>query len=386
MAIRANPKLIDDLALYGAQDVQNCYHCGNCSAMCPFSEDPYILPRRSMRSLQMGLESKLESGLEPWLCYYCGECSTECPRDAEPGETMMSLRRWLTARYDFTGIGRMFYRHPVSEIVAVVVVFLLTVLAFSLWGVFGGNIDAYGDAPDAFLPSSSIHIFDWCLFGALLAFLLPNCARMWWFTIGRETMGKDRRMSVSAWAYIKAIYLLPLHFITQKRYAKCQHKRPWVVHLILMLSYLTMLVLIMFFISYMASGPSIDLRFHIFGYLATAGLIGTAIWALRGRMKKQEVQYKHSHESDWMFLWLLLVVAATGILQHILHHADLIAAANVMYVIHLGTVLPMLGLEVPFSKWAHLFYRPLAMYFAQVRTQEVPVEGKAPAAETVPAA
>ena len=66
--------------------------------------------------LQMGLETKLESSLDPWLCYYCGECSDDCPRDAEPGETMMSLRRWLTSRYDWTGISRLFYRSWKAEL------------------------------------------------------------------------------------------------------------------------------------------------------------------------------------------------------------------------------------------------------------------------------
>ncbi|MBM3147229.1 MAG: hypothetical protein FJ000_04950 [Actinobacteria bacterium] len=42
----------------------------------------------------------------------------------------------------------------------------------------------------------------------------------------------------------------------------------------------------------------------------------------------------------------------------------------------------MLALEVPFSKWAHLAYRPLGLYFAQVRTQEVPVEAKVPSGAT----
>jgi len=382
MAIRANPKLIDDLALYGAQDVQNCYHCGNCSAMCPFSKEPYILPRRSMRNLQMGLEKKLDGSLEPWLCYYCGECSSECPRDAEPGETMMSLRRWLTARYDFTGIARMFYRHPISEIIAVLMVALLTGVGFLLVGFLGGDINAYGDAPNAFLPSHGIHIFDWALAGVLLAFLLPNCARMWWFTLGRETLGKDRRAHLPISAYFKALYLLPLHFLTQRKYAQCEHKRPWAIHLVLMLSYVTMLVLIMFFVGEMASGPTIDWRVHAFGYAASVGLLGTVVWALRGRVKKQEVQYQHSHESDWMFLVLLLVVVATGIVQHVMHRVGLDAAANISYVIHLMAVVPMLALEVPFSKWAHLAYRPLGLYFAQVRTQEVPVEAKVPSGAT----
>ena len=61
------------------------------------------------------------------------------------------------------------------------------------------------------------------------------------------------------------------------------------------------------------------------------------------------------------------MVALTGILQHILHRSGLDAAANVTYIVHLALVVPMLALEVPFSKWSHLAYRPLAIYLAQVR-------------------
>ena len=364
MAIRVNPKLIDELELYGAEDVQNCYHCGNCSAVCPFSKEPYIFPRRPMRYLQMGLEDKLKSSLEPWLCYYCGQCSEECPRGAEPGETMMSLRRWLTSKYDFSGISRLFYRSGKIELFAVIGGALLTALAFVLWAVLrGGDIHSY-DGQNAFLPAASIHIFDWALAGVLLVLLLTNCVRMWWFT-----MGRDKELQVPFWLYVKGLYLLPLHFLTQKRYAKCEHKRPWAIHLVLMLSYLIMLVLIMFFLGVMWSGPKIDWRVHVFGYLATVGLLGTTIFALRGRLKKSEPHYAHSHETDWIFLVLLIFVAFTGILQHILHRVGFDAAANVTYIIHLMGVVPMLGLEVPFSKWSHLAYRPLAMYFAAVRAE-----------------
>ena len=370
MAIRVNPKLIDDLEVYGAQDVSKCYHCGNCSATCPFSKEPYIFPRRSMRYLQMGLEKKLESSLEPWLCYYCGECSEDCPREAEPGETMMSLRRWLTSRYDFTGISRLFYRSGKIELLAVVVGALLTGLGFVLWGMSRGSISNY-DGPNAFLPSSSIHIFDWALAGVLLVLLITNCARMWWFTIGR-----DKSIHVSLSVYIKQAYLLPLHFFTQKRYAKCERKRPWAIHIALMLSYVIMLVLIMFFLGVVQGGPDIDWRVHVFGYIATVGLLGATIYALHGRLRKTEAQYKHSHETDWIFLVLLIYVAFTGILQHILHRVGFDAAANVTYVVHLMGVVPMLGLEVPFSKWSHLAYRPLAMFFAQVRAEAARVPEK----------
>jgi quinone-modifying oxidoreductase, subunit QmoC len=371
MAIRANPKLIDELEMYGAQDVSKCYHCGNCSATCPFSKEPYIIPRRSMRSLQMGLEEKLKGDLEPWLCYYCGECTEDCPRGAEPGETMMSLRRWLTARYDFTGIAGLFYRSPRFEILAVLIVALLTGIGFLLFGFSQGSISEY-NGPNAFLPSSSIHVFDWSLAAFLIIMLGTNCARMWWFTVGR-----DHTTHVSIGSYITKAFLLPLHFFTQMRFAKCERKRPWIVHLILMLSYVTMLVLIMFFLHAMAAGPAIDWSVHAFGLLAAAGLIGTTIFALRGRIKKSEPQYEHSHETDWMFLILLVVVASTGVLQFILHRSGLDVAANIAYVVHLMAVVPMLGLEVPFSKWAHLAYRPLGMYFAELKAEAA--RAKAPA-------
>ncbi len=70
-----------------------------------------------------------------------------------------------------------------------------------------------------------------------------------------------------------------------------------------------------------------------------------------------------------MFLILLVIVASTGILQHVLHRSGYDAAANIAYVVHLMAVVPMLVLEVPFSKWSHLAYRPLAMYFADVRAE-----------------
>lgn len=386
--MRANPRLLDDLSRFGAEDVQKCYSCGNCTAVCSLASSDQSFPRRLMHTLQLGLEKKLESSLEPWLCYYCGECTTYCPRDAQPGETMMSLRRWLTARYDFTGLGRLFYRRPAVELVAVLVVALLTGVGFSLFGLLGGDIHQY-TGPDAFLPASAVHIFDWVLAGVLLAFLLPNLARMWWFTLGRETLGRERAKRVPLATYLRSLYLVPLHFLTQKRYAQCERKRPWAVHLALMLSYVTMLILIMFFLRSMWSGPAIAWRVHVFGYLASIGLIGATIWALRGRIKKIEVYHKHSHDSDWIFLVLLLVVALTGVLQHALHRGGADVAANVAYVVHLMAVVPMLGLEVPFSKWSHMAYRPLALYLAELKKQTVPVfeEEKVPETmETEPAA
>jgi quinone-modifying oxidoreductase subunit QmoC len=359
MATQIKPGLSDELRAYGSEDVDKCFNCGNCSAVCVHSEAPHILPRRSMHALQLGLEDKLKGQVEPWLCYYCGECSEQCPKEAEPGETMMSMRRWLTSKYDFSGLSGLFYRSPAWEIIAIVLAAILTAIGFVLFGVLhGGSFSVY-DGENAFLPSHYVHRFDWGMAIVLVILLGINVIRMW-----RNVMGGS---GAGIGSYLAALPQLPYQFFTQMKYKQCERTRPWAVHLALMLSYVTMLVLIMFFLRYMQAGPEIDWRVHIFGYLASIGLIVAVILNIRGRLKKDSPQHAHSHESDWMFLILLLVVAVTGVLQNVLHRSGLDEAANLMYVIHLMGVVPMLVLEVPFGKWAHLAYRPLAIYFSRVQ-------------------
>jgi hypothetical protein len=253
-------------------------------------------------------------------------------------------------------------------------------LGFVLWGWLSGHDIGQYDGESAFLPAESIHIFDWALAGVLLFFLLSNCARMWWFTIGR-----DKSIRVPLWLYVKKAYLFPLHFVTQMRYSKCEHKSPWVIHMFLVFSYVIMLVLIMFFLREFQPGPDIPWRLHVFGYIATFGLLGATIYALQGRLRKSRTHYKHSHETDWIFLALLIFVTFTGILQHILHRVGFDLAANIAYIVHLMGIVPMLGLEVPFSKWAHLAYRPLAMYFGDVRAEAMATDearSRVPATQT----
>jgi hypothetical protein len=141
---------------------------------------------------------------------------------------------------------------------------------------------------------------------------------------------------------------------------------PWMIHLGLMLGYVIMLVLVMVYIEQLQAGPEIRWQVHIFGYLATIGLITGTIYFIRSRFKKHYIQYKKSHGTDWVFVVLLFIIVITGIAQHIFHRTGLLEMANITYVVHLMSVVPWL-LRMPFSKWAHLIYRPLAMYFAAIR-------------------
>jgi ferredoxin len=374
MAVRVNPVLIEELEHYGAEDVSKCYHCGNCTATCPLSHDQFLFPRRCMRYLQMGLEKRLRSSLEPWLCYYCGECSEQCPREAQPGETMMSMRRWLTGQYDITGISRMFYRSWWAELAAVILLAELTCIGLLSYGYThgGGNLSVY-DGPGAFLPAHFIHELDWVMGGVLFALLIINCFRMW-----RFTMFDDHSRPIPISAYLHNLLLLPVHFLTQKRLRECENKRPWAFHIMIMGGYTTMLVLIVFFLPELQAGPAVRWEAHIFGYLASIGLVVGLAVALRGRLTKELPYQRYTHQSDWIFLGLLIFIVLTGITQHILHRAGLPMGANVCYIVHLMGVVSFEVTQVPFGKWSHLAYRPLAIYFSKVQAEAHAASGAVP--------
>jgi quinone-modifying oxidoreductase subunit QmoC len=126
---RITQEFARELDKFGGIDFNACYNCGSCTAVCPLAEKDATFPRRLLRYAALGLEKEIERSPEPWLCYYCGDCSDSCPRQAGPGEIMMTLRRFLTSRYDWTGISRKFYTSKAWEIgalsfVSAVVVFL----------------------------------------------------------------------------------------------------------------------------------------------------------------------------------------------------------------------------------------------------------------------
>jgi ferredoxin len=353
MAVRVNPTFIDDLVRYGAEDVQLCYQCGDCSTVCPHADDVYKFPRKSMRLLQMGLEQKLETTLEPWLCYYCGQCSEQCPREADPGETMMSLRRWLISRYDFTGIARRFFSSRTTEIIAIIVVALLTGGFLLYYGFSGGSIKIY-DGEGAFLPSSFIHRFDLTVGSILLVFLLINASRMWYFVMIRGTA-----FPVPWWLYIKQFYQLPWHFFTQKRYAECEKKHehpvfmPWLLHLGLMLGYVTMLVLVMAFVEKLQAGPEIVWLFlssDTWHYRMIAG----TVYFIRNRIRKNYVQYKKSHGTRLGFCGFVIIYRPYRYFTDIFHRTGLRKCK--LYICCTSvSVVPWL-LRCLFSKWAHLIY------------------------------
>ncbi len=161
-------------------------------------------------------------------------------------------------------------------------------------------------------------------------------------------------------------------FFSQKRWRDCSddHSR-WFKHLLLVSGYVIMLALIMGFLWWFQT----DNLYPIWhpqrwlGYYATIVLIYTSSEALWARWRKQEQLHRFSQPTDWLFPAFILVGAVTGIFVHIFRYAGWAWLTYIIYVIHVMAMVAMLDTEVGVGKWAHLFYRPLAMYLEAIKVR-----------------
>ena len=251
MSIHVDPDLMENLEKFGVKDAATCFNCGNCTAVCSLSSESTPFPRKVIRYLQLGAKDKLLESPEPWLCYYCGDCTETCPRNANPGEVMMGLRRYLTSLYDWTGISRRFYTSEFFEIAAILFVAFLVGLGFY---IFHGPMLTDRVALNVFAPNHVIEILDLILLFILSFFLLTNAYRMFKAVMGNpdqypklSVFQQQQLLNISVngvpiHIYIREAKEFVTQFFTQKKFNECGTKpqrTQWFIHLLVMTGYCT---------------------------------------------------------------------------------------------------------------------------------------------------
>jgi hypothetical protein len=314
----------------------------------------------------MGLKDKLTESVNPWLCYYCGECSDTCPRDANPGEILMSLRRYLTSLYDWTGLSRKFYTSKVWELGAILIFAALVVLMFVfLAPPVDKTLTAEGGVKiNQFAPIFWVELGDWIMAAVVAFLLISNILRMYY-----KVIIKDKSVSIPFHLYFTEFWRLIFHFTSQWKFSKCDGKRYWLSHWFIMSGYTIMFILIVVFLPWFQT-EAVHPIYHpqrLLGYYATFGLLFGLTYAIIGRLRRTDAKFKFSHVSDWLFIVMLYLTVVTGIMVHFFRIGGLPMATYYTYVIHLAILVPMILIEVPFSKWSHLAYRPFAVYFASLK-------------------
>jgi nitrate reductase gamma subunit/NAD-dependent dihydropyrimidine dehydrogenase PreA subunit len=371
-----DPNLHREIASFGGHDVDLCMNCGNCTAVCPLSEDQGAsFPRRIIHLLQVGRADKLSRTVDLWLCYYCGECSDTCPRHAEPGELMASARRYVIASLDPTGISRFLYTSKLFTGLLLAGLSLLLALILLLQG---GEMKIDHPTLFEFIPLQIVHDMGLVvIFVALFAmvFGVLRLVRLLSRTgTHLATPPTDQRANPLR-RLVAAIGKVAAEMAAEKRHRSCTeesrlpwYRSRWFMHGAIMWGFLGLAAATAFdYVLLLLAGKvpgQPEALWHptrLLGTLAGLLVVFGTTRALVSRIKKPDKYSSHSLLSDWLFLWLLLVGTVTGFLVEV---ALYLPRGMVWgYVVFLAHVI--LGMEIvllfPFTKFAHAVYRPVAL-------------------------
>lgn len=345
---KINVNFANELKKYGGINFNACYNCGNCTAVCSLSDEDNSFPRKMVRYSVIGHTNQIEMSLEPWLCYYCGECSSSCPRDANPGELMMSLRRWLTSKYDWTGLSGLLYKSITASILSFVLL-ALGIIGFAFKLEFNTErLLHYG------------HYFEIIAISAVfLIILFPDIIRMWWFTIYKP------KIKVPISSYFKVISEFFVHMFTQKRTLGCEDSYTrWLEHLILVIAYLSLLFTTVF-LNWFGTENSFII---ILGYVESAVIFVITFIFMVERLKKSNELSKHGHSSDWFFVIWLFLMGLSAFFVRLFIDLNILEINIWLYLFHLIILVQWALIIVPFGKWTHFLYRSFAMYFAKLKS------------------
>jgi quinone-modifying oxidoreductase subunit QmoC len=347
-----------------APDLSVCYQCGTCTAVCPLSTAENPFPRKEMVWVQWGMKDRALGNASIWLCHQCGTCNTYCPRDAKPSNVMAALRDYSIGHYAVPAFMGRALDHPRY------LPLLFGVPAVILLGILGwlGHLTALPEGRivfSKFIPIASIEV----TFVASIALALIGAAmggvRYWRAMAAGAASGNGRGPGVHL-----ADTLVDI--LKHRRFSQCReapgtratHKE----HL-----HRTHLAVFYGFLGLVATTTSVGVGIYAFGYLTpwpfwhpvkilgnVSGLvvIVAAIVFLWRRIADAGRAGKSTY-SDWLFLSILGLTTLTGFLSQSFRLGHLRVAYPV-YFVHLLFVFFLL-VYVPYSKFAHLIYRALAM-------------------------
>jgi len=338
-------------------------------------------PRRSIRYALLGLRQPLIENLDPWVCHDCGDCSLACPRQSEPRISMLTLRRFLSVQYDWTGMASKLLQSKawyLGSLFSVAFIVLFLIVAYHLWHLGMAAKDF------ATTPFGLDHMFPIITYYTLTVMLLPLLllfSRV--FRIWRLTMAGERPARAPLFLYAHEAWIYVYQSVTHSLMRKCPEKGRWLGHWMLALGVVMMLTIKVFALRWFQTDNIYPL-YHPqrwLGYLAT----GLILYGLReifvGRLRAQKEIYKESSFQDLVFPVLLVSTVLSGLAAHTARYAGFALTCHYLYALHIMIATPMLLVEMSFGKWSHMVYRPLALYFLAVRERAA---RQAPAAEVVP--
>jgi ferredoxin/nitrate reductase gamma subunit len=377
MGVRVDPQFLTELKKYGAMNVEKCFNCGNCTAVCSLTSNEAQFPRRIIRMAQLGMRDQLLGSKELWLCYNCGECSETCPQQAEPANLMAAARCYAITHYDPLGLGKLFCRIPIlGGLIAVGLILFFSVFMYTQRETMSTeSLKLFNFIPYEFIHTAGIVAIVLIGLASLLA-IFNMISRM----AHANDISVKNIMNGSRMNWLPALWeAVGVQSLGQKRYReecdaeenrKVWYLSKWFIHAATMWGFLglfsaTALDYLLDILGLKLTGTAVPIWYPTRFIGTLSGLLftyGVSVLLVK-RWRAADKAHSYSRPSDWIFLTLLWFSGITGFIIEIalyLPHPPI--WGYWMFLFHVSVSMTLLFL-LPFTKFAHSLYRIIALYF-----------------------
>lgn len=382
----AEKRLVDpDLAFVrtvkraGGEALKKCFQCATCSVVCNLSPDDKPFPRKEMILAAWGQKEKLIKNPDIWLCYQCNDCTTFCPRGARPGDVLAAIRSYIYECFAFPSfMGKALASPKALPVLLLVpaIILIACIAIFAPRAPDGGFLFRQGNIVDfnIFLPHSSVDAL--FVFGNILIFMFAAIGFIrFWKSL--QSGGNKNQIS-----FARALLPTIREIIYHSRFRKCDANYPRSIgHIFLLFGFVgamitTGAIFLFIFVPHylqLIGFESLHSFFElpidfphpvkILGGLSGLGLIiGSGILIYRRWTIKDEVGA--NGYVDHLFLYMLFGTGITGMLSWLTRLTEISMLAYTIYYLHLVFVFFLLW-YMPYSKFAHMIYRSLALVYAR---------------------
>jgi len=234
-----------------------------------------------------------------------------------------------------------------------------------------------------FLPHPHLYVVFITATHLAALFLVISLVRFWKMLSTAEVNKNPGSGGPTQGDLVGSLKATTIEVLTQAKFKMCtENKHRHAGHLLIMYGFLAIAVGtgIAFFMMY---GLHIHPPFaqwtppKLLGHAGLVALLAGLIVVIKRRMDEKANVSKASYQ-DWFLLLVLLAVAVTGMAVELIRFAGIAWAAYWGYIIHLVFVFALIG-YFPYSKFAHMFYRFVAILHSKYTGRDiVVVEAKAP--------
>ncbi|MFC1563833.1 hypothetical protein ACFL6G_02800, partial [candidate division KSB1 bacterium] len=158
--------------------------------------------------------------------------------------------------------------------------------------------------------------------------------------------------------------------ITHKRFSQCgQNRSRYIAHILILYGFIGAAITAGLAVFLTTIVPMVESPIPPFNFIKIIGVSsGIALivgsWIMISRRRSETDLVGADGYSDKVFLYMIFLVAVTGMLTFLIRLTNISMLGHVVYLIHLVFVFYLLWF-MPYSKFAHMIYRMLGMAFAK---------------------